>query len=129
MPDFTDKLKPRYDGTATLQVERDASAINVHELTQHLLSRDGFLERQQKVLDVLKKNPLFNKDQTLNLSRPDRYKLGLARAKSFVRIGKKLGWTDEHVKMAEYLMDEMSPFHLHYTMFGTQASAPEQVDG
>lgn len=119
MPDFTDKLKPRYDGTATLQAERDASAINVDELTQHLLARDGFLERQQKVMDVLKKDPLFNKDQTLNLSRPDRYKLGLARAKSIVRIGKKLGWTDDDLKMAEYLMDEVSPFHLHYTMFVT----------
>lgn len=119
MPDFTDKLKPRYDGTATLQAERDASSINVDELTQHLLSRDGFLERQQKVMDVLKKDPLFNKDQTLNISRPDRYKLGLARAKTLVRMGKKLGWNQDDLKMAEYLMDEVSPFHLHYTMFGT----------
>ncbi|KAF2742569.1 acyl-CoA oxidase [Sporormia fimetaria CBS 119925] len=119
MPDFTDNLKPRYDGTATLQAERDASSINVDELAKHLLSRNGFLERQQRVLNVLSKEKLFNKDQLLNLSRPDRYYLGLARSKAIQRIGRKLGWDDEDYKMAEYLNDEMSPYHLHTTMFVT----------
>lgn len=118
MSDFTDKLKPRYDGSALLQAERDASNINVGELAKHLLSRDGFLERQEKVLRVLSKEKLFKKDQQMNLSRPDRYHLGLARAKAMVRIMRREGWDQNDYSMCEYLNDEMSPYHLHMTMFG-----------
>lgn len=118
MPDFTDHLKPAHDGTATLQAERDGSTINVTELASHLLGRDGFLERQEKVLKVLTKEPLFRKDQQLNLSRPERYQLGLARAKAIQRISRREGWNREDYSMAEYLNDEMSPYYLHMSMFG-----------
>ena len=116
--DFTDHLKPAHDGTATLQAERDASAVRVSELARHLLGRDGFLERQEKVLSVLSKEPLFKKDQQLNLSRPERYQLGLARAKAIQRIIRREGWGHEDYSMAEYLNDEMSPYFLHMSMFG-----------
>jgi acyl-CoA oxidase len=118
MADFTDQLKPAHDGTSTLQAERDGSAVNVRELARHLLARDGFLERQDKVLEVLSKEPLFNKDQQLNLSRPQRYHLGLARAKAIQRLIRREGWNHEDYQMAEYLNDEMSPYFLHMSMFG-----------
>jgi len=118
MADFTDSLRPRYDGTATLQAEREASDIHVDGLASHLLARDGFLERQEKVLRVLSRDKLFDKDQQMNLSRPERYHLGLARAKAIVRIMKREGWDHNDYKMCEYLVDEMSPYHLHMTMFG-----------
>ena len=118
MSDFTDHLKPRHDGTTILQAERNGSEIQVDSLAKHLLSRDGFLERQEKVARVLSREKLFNKDQQLNLSRPERYHLGLARAKATQRIVQREGWNHEDYKMAEYLNDEMSPYHLHMTMFG-----------
>lgn len=118
MPDFTDHLQPAHNGTATLQAERNGSAIDVNELAMHLLSRDGFLQRQEKVLKVLSKEALFNKDQQLNLSRPERYHLGLARAKAIQRIIRREGWDHADYSMAEYLTDEMSPYFLHMSMFG-----------
>ena len=122
MTDFTDNLKPAHDGTATLQAERDGSAINVDELARHLLFRDGFLQRQEKVLKVLSKEKLFKKDQQLNLSRPERYHLGLARAKALQRIIRREGWDHADYSMAEYLNDEMSPYFLHLSMFGQRIS-------
>lgn len=118
MADFTDNLKPLYDGTATLQTERDGSHIDVDQLAHYLLGRDGFLERQNKVLAVLSKEKLFSKEQQLNLSRPDRYHLGLARAKVIQRLMRREDWDHEDYKMAEYLNDEMSPYFLHMSMFG-----------
>ena len=118
MADFTDHLKPAHDGTATLQAERNGSGIHVDELANHLLSRDGFLERQQKVLNVLSQDKLFDKDQQLNLSRPERYHLGLARAKAIQRIMRREAWSPADYSMAEYLNDEMSPYFLHMSMFG-----------
>jgi len=119
MPDFTDNLKPFYDGSAIIQAERNKSSISVEELSRHLLSRDNFLERQARITHVLEKEPLFSKKQQLNLSRPDRYHLGLARAKALRRLVRKHGWDHEDYRMAEYLTDEMSPYHLHMTMFAT----------
>jgi acyl-CoA oxidase len=119
MPDFTDKLKPSYDGGAILKEEREKSSISVDELSKHLLSRDDFLERQKRIVPILERAPLFSKKQQLNLSRPERYHLGLARAKALRRLVKKHGWDHEDYRMAEYLTDEMSPYHLHMTMFAT----------
>ncbi|KAF9693603.1 hypothetical protein EKO04_008555 [Ascochyta lentis] len=131
MADFTDHLKPAHDGTATLQAERDGSAIMVDELAAHLLSRDSFLQRQTKVLAVLSKESLFQKDQQLNLSRPERYHLGLARAKAIQRIMRREHWDHADYSMAEYLNDEMSPYFLHMSMFVTtvreQASEAQQA--
>jgi acyl-CoA oxidase len=119
MPDFTDHLKPSYDGGAILKAERDRSPIDVNELSKHLLSRDGFLERQNRIVPILESEPFFSKKQQLNLSRPERYHLGLARAKALRRLVKKHGWDHEDYRMGEYLTDEMSPYHLHMTMFAT----------
>ncbi|OCK85349.1 acyl-CoA oxidase [Lepidopterella palustris CBS 459.81] len=119
MSDFTDNLKPRHDGAATLTAERNGSLISSDELSKHLLSRDGFLPRQARIVEILEKEKLFSKNQQLNLSRPERYHLGLARAKALRRMVEKHGWDHEDYRMAEYLTDEMSPFHLQMTMFAT----------
>ncbi|KAL9088347.1 MAG: hypothetical protein Q9165_006272 [Trypethelium subeluteriae] len=119
MPDFTDDLKPLYDGQATLAAERDRSPINAEELSKHLLSRDGFLERQKRVVSVLKSEKLFSKRQQANLSRPERYYLGLARAKKLRRLVQDHKWNHQDYHMADYLVDEMSPYHLQMSMFVT----------
>ena len=126
MPDFTDHLKPLYDGQATLAAERNRSAVNVQELSRHLLSRDGFLERQNRIVKILERERLFSKRQQMNLSRPERYYLGLARAKKLRRMVYQHKWDQEDHRMAEYLVDEMSPYHLHMGMFAT--TVREQAD-
>ena len=119
MADFSKKLKPQYDSTTILEAERRRSNISVDELSNHLLSRNDFLRRQERIVRVLENEPLFSKAQQLNLSRPDRYHLGLARAKALRRLTAKHGWDMEDFKMAEYLTDEMSPYHLQSSMFAT----------
>ncbi|KAI9677801.1 MAG: hypothetical protein M1822_008113 [Bathelium mastoideum] len=119
MSDFVDNLKPLYDGPAALAAERDRSSIDVAELSRHLLCRDGFLERQQRIVKLLEGEKLFSKRQQMNLSRPDRYHLGLARAKKLRRMAHEHQWSDEDHRMAEYLVDEMSPYHLQTSMFVT----------
>jgi acyl-CoA oxidase len=119
MADFSKSLKPQYDGSAILEAERRRSSISVDELSSHLLSRNDFLSRQERIVGILENEPLFSKKQQLNLSRPDRYHLGLARAKALRRLTKKHGWDLEDFKMAEYLTDEMSPYHLQFSMFAT----------
>ncbi|RMZ90015.1 hypothetical protein DV736_g2761, partial [Chaetothyriales sp. CBS 134916] len=120
MADFTESLQaadPK--GPATLNQERAGSNVNVDQLARHLLSRDNFLERQKRILGILQQIPIFHKKNQLNLARPDRYHLGLARAKTLKRLSVKHGWDSEDYKMADYLMDEMGPYALQFSMFAT----------
>ncbi len=120
MPDFTDNLKPASpDGTTILRQERSQSDVPEDELAKHLLSRNDFLGRQQRILQVLEKDPLFNKNKQMNLSRPERYQLGLARAKKLRRYQDQYSWDAEDVSMSQYLCDDVSPYMVHYAMFVT----------
>lgn len=68
---------------------------------------------------ILERDPLFRKEKQMNLSRPERYHLGLARAKALRRLSVKHHWDSEDDKMAEYLVDDVSPYMLHMSMFVT----------
>lgn len=110
MADFTAELKPANPaGPEVLAKERSRSDINVDQLAQHLLFRDDFLARQKKILAELEKHPVYSKKTQLNLARPDRFHLGLARAKTTRRLMVKHGWDMEDWKMADYLADVSVP--------------------
>ncbi|TKA58712.1 hypothetical protein B0A55_11999 [Friedmanniomyces simplex] len=118
--DFTDDLKPAGPtGPDVLAKERNQSDVPIDELARHLLGRNDFLARQDRVLRVLENEPLFDKSKQMNLSRPDRYHLGLARAKKLRRLADQHGWDDEDHSMGQYLCDDVSPYMVHYAMFIT----------
>lgn len=120
MSDFSDNLLPcQPDGPATLAHERSQSNIAVDELGKHLFSSDGFLERQSRILPILEKDPLFSKAAQLHLSRADRFKQALARAKQLRRLALKYNWDNDDHRMAEYLVGDVSPYFLHMEMFVT----------
>jgi acyl-CoA oxidase len=99
MADFMAKLQPaKPRGLDTLAKERAQSSLPVTELAHHLLSRE-YLERQERILKELKKEKMLSKSTQQNLSRPDRYKLGLARGKLLRRMSDKLRWSFEDYKM------------------------------
>lgn len=129
MADFSLGLRPAEpSGPVTLGRERGGSSISAQNLAQHLLSRHGFLARQQRILESILKEKLLSKATQQHMSRPERYKLGLARAKLLRRMSDRLGWSVEDYSMAEYLVDEMSPFHLHMSMFHTTINEQASVD-
>lgn len=120
MADFTAELRPADpQGPTILTQERAQSHVNVDQLAKHLLHRNDFLARQAKILKVIETRPYFCKRNLLNLSRPERYHLGLARAKELRRLSIQHGWSIEDFKMAEYLTDEMAPYALQTVMFAT----------
>jgi acyl-CoA oxidase len=120
MPDFTDTLRPAQpSGPKSLARERANSPLAIDQLSTHLLGGDGLLSRQRKVLPILLSEPLFSKSTQQNLSRPERYKLGLARGKLLRRLADKHAWTPEEHETAEYLVDDVSPYMLHMGMFVT----------
>jgi acyl-CoA oxidase len=120
MSDFSDELKPADpQGPDLLSMERSRSDINVEALAHHLMHRGGHLERQKKILPVLEKRPIFSKKNQLNLARPDRYQLSLARSKELRRLSLENNWDLDDYKMAMHLVGEVSPYALHTVMFMT----------
>lgn len=110
MPDFTDHLLPASPrGPEILFQERAQSDVPINELAHLLLSRNDFLRRQEKILPLLENHVLFRKVKQPNLSRPERYQLGLARAKTLRRWAVRLGWDEEDWNVAGYLCDDVSP--------------------
>jgi acyl-CoA oxidase len=120
MSDFSDELRPADpQGPDILAHERRGSNINVSQLAQHLFQRDQFLERQKKILKVIENRSYFSKKNQLNLARPDRYHLSLARSKELRRLALQYNWDAEDYRVASYLVGEVSPYALHTLMFST----------
>ena len=115
--DFSNALRPAPpDGATILARERSRSSIDIEELSHHLLTK-AWLGRQDRILKVISAEKLFSKHTQAHLSRPDRYKLGLARGKRLRQLSITHGWDDEDYKIAEYLVDDVLPYHLHTAMF------------
>ncbi|EXJ53613.1 uncharacterized protein A1O5_13180 [Cladophialophora psammophila CBS 110553] len=115
--DFSTRLKPAApDGATVIAKERERSNINITQLSEHLMGSE-YLERQRKVLAILSQEKIFSKSTQANLSRPDRYKLGLARGKRMRQLQDKHSWDDDDFLMAEYLVDDIQPYHLHISLF------------
>lgn len=120
MSDFSDELKPADPQAPTILAnERSRSSLSAEQLAQHLLSRGGFLQRQNEILQVIEKRPIFSKKNQLNLARPDRYQLSLARSKELRRLSVQHGWNTDDYRMAQYLVGEVSPYAIHNSMFIT----------
>lgn len=118
--DFTSGLRPHpnANGSAILAQERQRSNIDVSELSDHLFG-STYLDRQRRVVAILQNEKVFSKSNQANLSRPDRYKLGLARGKRMRQLMDKHQWDEDDLLMAEYLCDDIMPYHLHLSLFNS----------
>ena len=125
MEDWSKELKPHPDanGAEILRYERQRSSVKVDALSQHLFG-DQYLSRQERITAILSREKIFDKTQQANLSRPDRYVLGLARGKRMRQLMDEHNWDNDDLLMAEYLIDDILPYHLHISLF--QAAMREQ---
>ena len=116
--DFTTNLKPHShaDGAAILEQERQRSEIDPMPLSLHLFS-EQYLARQKRVLGIIEKEQVFEKQA--NLSRPDRYKLGLARGKRIRQLMHTYNWDGDDLLTAVYLIDDIQPYQLHMSLFAS----------
>ena len=114
--DFTDDLRPAVPGGPQLERERAKSTLTVGKMAEYLLGAE-YLTSQERILKLLESNVLFRKARQLDLSRRDRFKLILLRAKWLRRMSMTYNWTTDERQMATYLVDDINPFILHTSMF------------
>jgi acyl-CoA oxidase len=116
-PSWVKELKPSGpQGHELLKQEREKSDIPVAQLSEFLYGKDQ-LERTDRVLRVLKNEPVFDKSQNYFAGRVDRFETALARAKRLQQIRTEKAWTTEEFYTANDLISEPGPYGLHEGMF------------
>ncbi|BFZ63374.1 hypothetical protein YB2330_004496 [Saitoella coloradoensis] len=114
---FPSHLKPADpQGPDVLARERSKATFSIPKLTEYIYGRE-WLARRDKILAILEDDPIMDKTPNYYLGRGERIRLALARAKRATQLAKDLNWTDEEAQMADWLVDEAHPYHLHKSMY------------
>jgi hypothetical protein len=116
-PDWVKKLTPSGpQGSELLAMERAKSDVNIEKLSTFLFTKEG-LERQQRILDMLKAEKVFDKTNNYLLGRVDKFEVALARSKKMRQLQVKHGLDMEDYKVMDGLISEPGPYGLHASMF------------
>lgn len=125
-PQWVKDLKPAPpQGTDLIKAEREKSKINVDKLSNFLFTKD-VLERQDRILSILKAEKVFDKSQNYFDGRVDRFKTALARAKRLRQLQVKHQWDRDEYMMANELISEPGPYGLHASMYLVSRPASKQ---
>jgi acyl-CoA oxidase len=103
-------------GSELLAQERAKSNLPVEKLKLFLFGEE-LLTTKHKILEILKKDPIFDKSQNYFAGRIDRFEKALARAKRLRQLAVEHDWSLEDHNVAVDLCSEPMPYGLHGTMF------------
>lgn len=116
-PTWVKRLTPSGpQGSELLNQERAQSRVPVEKLSEFLFTKE-VLERQEKVLKILKNEKVFEKSQNYFSGREERFLRALARAKRMRQLAVENRWSQDEYMMASELISEPGPYGLHASMF------------
>lgn len=116
-PQWVKDLKPSApQGSQLIEAEREKSNIHVEKLSNFLFTKE-VLERQQRILEILQADKVFDKSNNYFDGRVDRFKTSLARAKRLRQLQVKHNWSQEEYTVANELISEPTPYGLHASMY------------
>ncbi|KAG6872455.1 hypothetical protein C0995_009615, partial [Termitomyces sp. Mi166 len=88
--------------------------LNVEYLTPD--GREEYL-KQDKIVSVMKNDPVFDKSEKDFMARTDRYKRALTMVNRVYELQEKHNWTQEETVFALSTLGEALPINLHNTAF------------
>ncbi|EXJ59288.1 acyl-CoA oxidase [Cladophialophora yegresii CBS 114405] len=116
-PEWVKALKPSGpQGSELLQQERAKSSLNVDQLADFMFTRE-ILQRNERILNILQADPVFDKSQNYFRGRTSRIEAALARGKRLQQLQMQHKWTKEEYQAANELISEPTPYGLHASMF------------
>lgn len=116
-PAWVKALKPSGpQGSELLEQERARSTLNIDELADFMFTREH-LNRRDAILEILQKEPVFDKSQNYFQGRNTRLETSLARAKKLRQLTVQHNWTDVERHIAAELISEPTVYALHDGMF------------
>ncbi|GAQ05876.1 peroxisomal acyl-coenzyme A oxidase 1 [Aspergillus lentulus] len=116
-PEWVKALTPSSpQGTDLLKQERAQSNVEVDKLAEFLHTK-AFLEKQQRFLELLSSEKVFDKSQMHSQGRPERIQRALAKGKRLQQLKEKYNWSTEDYHFASEMIGEPTPYGLHASMF------------
>ncbi|KAF7168918.1 hypothetical protein CNMCM5623_001824 [Aspergillus felis] len=116
-PNWVKALTPASpQGSDLLKQERAQSNVEVDKLAEFIHTK-AFLEKQQRFLELLSPEKVFDKSQMHSLGRPERITRALAKGKRLQQLKEKYNWTTEDYHFASEMIGEPTPYGLHASMF------------
>ncbi|RVX73199.1 hypothetical protein B0A52_02326 [Exophiala mesophila] len=116
-PEWVKALKPSGpQGSELLSQERAKSNLNVDQLAEFLFTKD-VLDRNERILNILTADPVFDKSQNYFRGRNTRIEAALARGKRLQQLQVKHNWSKDEYQVANDLISEPTPYGLHASMF------------
>ena len=117
VPPWVKKLQPSGpQGSELLQQERSQSNLPVEKLSEFLFTKD-VIDRQDRILQILTSESVFDKSQNYFDGRVERFQTALARQKRLTQLSVKHNWSQDEYLMASELISEPGPYGLHVSMF------------
>ncbi len=127
-PEWVKALKPSGpQGSELLKQERAQSNLSVEKLSNFLFTKEA-LDRQDRILRILESEDVFDKSQNYFDGRVERIQTSLARAKRLQQLSAKHNWSREEFIVANELISEPMPYHLHAGMFLVRAHFQARSD-
>ncbi|MBW0520497.1 hypothetical protein O181_060212 [Austropuccinia psidii MF-1] len=110
-------LKPTgTPGSKLLHIERSHASFDSKILALYLYGQD-YLDRVNKLLQIIQVEEAFDKKRLNYQGRDDRFRHALRKEKRFVQLAKEHNWDPDDMSLAETLIDIPGPFGLHKSMF------------
>ncbi|KAI8098233.1 acyl-CoA dehydrogenase/oxidase C-terminal [Gilbertella persicaria] len=78
---------------------------------------EEWLNKMNRILQVIEKEPAFDKSTRYFQSRKEKVSTGLQKDKRLAELVREHHWTEEEAQIANFLYDQSTPFSLHYNMF------------
>ncbi|KAK9708766.1 hypothetical protein K7432_009416 [Basidiobolus ranarum] len=110
-------LKPSEPHTSSFLIkEREQSSLNSKQLSLYIHGEE-FLERQERLLNIIENDPVFSKTIRCYQGRSQRILNAMRKDKRILELKRQYRWTDDDLDMADLIVDESRPFSLHRSMF------------
>ena len=128
-PTWVNQLQPSGpQGSELLQNERAKSNLPVERLSEFLFTKE-VIARQDRILDILTSEKVFDKSQNYFDGRVERFQTALARQKRLSQLSDQYKWSKEDYQLASELISEPGPYGLHVSMFLVINLIPEALSG
>nr|BAJ97384.1 predicted protein [Hordeum vulgare subsp. vulgare] len=116
-PEWVKALKPSGpQGSELLAQERAKSDLNVDQLAEFMFTKE-VLQRNERILNILLAEPVFDKSQNYFRGRNARIEAALARGKRLQQLQVQHNWSKDEFETANSLISEPTPYGLHASMF------------
>ncbi|KAJ3743326.1 peroxisomal oxidase [Lentinula detonsa] len=96
---------------------RNATSIDVLNVKQYIYNGHEEWQRKEKLVEIMSKDPVFDKSKREWMTRTEKYSRGLRMANRIHELGQMLGWSKEDTTIATSLLDDPLPVSLHATAF------------